>query len=309
MVSSKWIQVESPSPFRFLAALMPPCAQTECERFTGTIENRSTSPPISAILMTAARPARPPPTTIILGAAIRYESDLGRWWFVVGCSSLVVRNLDTTNDPRPFALAHHDILRRVGIQGLRGRSQKAVHADSADRHQAKREREANITKTAARRFSGCNSPFCREQPQAVTEVPGGGDDADGIEGDHPRILKFELDFGERLHGMRGQVHAGKAQEVGVLHHKDERDDAGVTLGGVEPVTGPGIAGDIALALIPDIDAVEAVVGDGNPDEEQFEEKDEGQTIQKFYLFAVGGGTFEGFGVGDEMFEQESADGN
>src|SRR5579859_7501670 len=74
MVSSKWIQVESPSPLRFLAALMPPWAQTEWERFTGTMENRSTSPPISAILMTAERPARPPPTTMILGAAMLYES-------------------------------------------------------------------------------------------------------------------------------------------------------------------------------------------------------------------------------------------
>ena len=59
MVSSKCCQVVSPSPFRFLAALMPPCAQTECERFTGTMENRSTWPPISAILMAApVRPAR-----------------------------------------------------------------------------------------------------------------------------------------------------------------------------------------------------------------------------------------------------------
>src|SRR5215831_866224 len=49
---------------------MPPCAQTECDRFTGTIEKRSTCPPISAILMTAESPANPPPTTIILGAAI-----------------------------------------------------------------------------------------------------------------------------------------------------------------------------------------------------------------------------------------------
>src|SRR2546429_8136470 len=48
---------------------MPPCAHTECERFTGTIENRSTLPPISAILITAESPARPPPTTIIFGAA------------------------------------------------------------------------------------------------------------------------------------------------------------------------------------------------------------------------------------------------
>src|SRR5580693_7995562 len=49
---------------------MPPCAHTECERFTGTIEKRSTLAPISAILMTAESPARPPPITIIFGTAI-----------------------------------------------------------------------------------------------------------------------------------------------------------------------------------------------------------------------------------------------
>src|SRR3954463_14389738 len=69
MVSSKCFQVESPSPLRFLAALMPPCAQTECERLTGTMENRSTCPPASAILMTAESPASPPPTTMTFGAA------------------------------------------------------------------------------------------------------------------------------------------------------------------------------------------------------------------------------------------------
>src|SRR3954471_22573648 len=69
MVSSKCCHVVSPSPFRFFAALMPPCAQTECERFTGTMENKSTVPPFSAILITAESPARPPPTTMILGFA------------------------------------------------------------------------------------------------------------------------------------------------------------------------------------------------------------------------------------------------
>src|SRR5215470_5697309 len=71
MVSSKCCHVVSPSPFRFFAALIPPCAHTECERFTGTMENRSTCPPASAILMTAASPASPPPTTMILGFAIQ----------------------------------------------------------------------------------------------------------------------------------------------------------------------------------------------------------------------------------------------
>src|SRR5215467_6177117 len=49
---------------------MPPCAQTECERLTGTIEKRSTGTPASAILMVVIRPARPPPTTIIRFSAI-----------------------------------------------------------------------------------------------------------------------------------------------------------------------------------------------------------------------------------------------
>src|SRR5580692_11583367 len=70
MVSSKCLKTSSPSPLRFLAALMPPWAQTEWERLTGTMEKRSTLPPASAILMTAASPAKPPPTTMILGAAI-----------------------------------------------------------------------------------------------------------------------------------------------------------------------------------------------------------------------------------------------
>src|SRR6516164_5464829 len=69
MVSSKCLKTSSPSPLRFLAALMPPWAQTEWERLTGTMEKRSTLPPASAILMTAERPASPPPTTMILGVA------------------------------------------------------------------------------------------------------------------------------------------------------------------------------------------------------------------------------------------------
>src|SRR5690606_16795494 len=56
-----------------LQALMPPWAQTLCERLTGTMENRSTGTPSSASLMVAASPASPPPTTItrfLVAAAI-----------------------------------------------------------------------------------------------------------------------------------------------------------------------------------------------------------------------------------------------
>jgi hypothetical protein len=53
----------SPSPLVFTDALMPPCAHTECERFTGTSE-RGRPGPASQSLMTVIRPARPPPTTM-----------------------------------------------------------------------------------------------------------------------------------------------------------------------------------------------------------------------------------------------------
>ena len=69
-VSSRWRQVESFSPFVLMAAFTPPCAHAECERFTGTRENRSTGMPASAILSVAMRPARPPPTTTTLFLAM-----------------------------------------------------------------------------------------------------------------------------------------------------------------------------------------------------------------------------------------------
>src|SRR5581483_6492556 len=53
--------------------------KTECERLTGTMENRSTCPPISAILMTADRPASPPPTTMIFGLAAMIEVVESQW--------------------------------------------------------------------------------------------------------------------------------------------------------------------------------------------------------------------------------------
>src|SRR5215470_9450452 len=64
-VSSKCSQVESPSPLVLTAPLIPPWAHTECERFTGTTENRSTAMPPSAIFIAADNPARPPPTIAI----------------------------------------------------------------------------------------------------------------------------------------------------------------------------------------------------------------------------------------------------
>ncbi len=86
-------------------ALMPPCAHTECERFTGTSEKRSTGTPASQSLMTVISPASPPPTTTTrrtlpdslrltevadLEAAMQVEAGRGKG---AGCQTLEARVL------------------------------------------------------------------------------------------------------------------------------------------------------------------------------------------------------------------------
>src|SRR6202035_406246 len=114
---------------------MPPCAHTECERFTGTMEKRSTFAPISAILMTAASPASPPPMTMILGAAISLHR------LSVRC---------------PFGFS------RVGCVhdgSPRGRSFLEAFAERVQAHQAHRaheqeERKAHLEKSLLRLVAG-----------------------------------------------------------------------------------------------------------------------------------------------------------
>src|SRR5271169_3472225 len=95
--------------------------------------------------------------------------------------------------------------------------------------------------------------------------------------------------------------------ISMLHHVGERDDAGPALRSVKPVARPGISADVGRALIPDVDAVEPVVKNRNPDEEQFQKKNERQAVQKLDLFSVGDRAFEGFGIRDEVFEKKSSD--
>src|SRR5450755_2959007 len=140
-------------------------------------------------------------------------------------------------------------------------------------------------------------------------MPGSGDDANRIESDHPRILKFRLYLGKRLHGMRRQMHAREAQKPSVLHHVGERDDPRPALRSVQPVTGPRISRNIRITLIPDVDAIETVIKNRNPDKEQLQQKNARQAVQKLDLLSIGQRAFEGFGVRDEVFKKEGPDGH
>ncbi len=52
-----------------------------------------------------------------------------------------------------------------------------------------------------------------------------------------------------------------------------------------------------------------MVEDRNPDEKQFQQKNERQAVQKCDLPAIGFGAFERFSVRDEVFEKEGSNGH
>src|SRR6202020_2361855 len=291
MVSSKCFQVESPSPFKFLAALMPPWAHTECERFTGTIENRSTSPPISAILMTAAKPASPPPTTIILGFAILLHRPS-----VGGCGS-------------GMCLIRVDDRRTCGRSVLEPRPER-VQAHQAHGAHKNKQCQACGEESFLRLIARDDSPFRREQPYAIGEVPRGADQSDDIESEQERILYFCLHFAERGHGIVVQVRAGKPHGIGVPDDVKERDATRPALRCVHPIAGPRIIANVAVSAIPDVEAVESVKQDRQPNTEQFQEENQRKIREKTNLAGVGCGTGDRRRDRDQnMFEEEAADRN
>src|SRR5205085_8190006 len=135
---------------------MPPCAQTECERFTGTTEKRSTACPPSAIRIAAARPARPPPTIAmrmsLLGVAI------------------------SVKDTSQQAARPDECKRRI----------------DAHRQQKHTERDARITHHTLRPLANHDAPVNCEQPQPVRKVPDRRGDADHINGQDRVVAKLAL---------------------------------------------------------------------------------------------------------------------
>src|SRR5258708_5822024 len=246
MVSAKCLKTSSPSPLRFLAALMPPWAQTECERLTGTMEKRSTLPPASAILMTAARPARPPPTTMILGvaAAISYLGGLGQkknakyakvaqrsrgllrpdgtGWWNCGCGQ-----------GDAGGLSGHYVFGGVGVFIDDG-----PDADEAHEAEGCAAEAADVAEALAGLFAGGDAPLGGEEPDAVGEVPGGSDHGDDVDGEHPGVGELDLNFGEGCAGVLGERDAAEALPPYVLDDVEEGDDAGDALRDVHQDGGP-----------------------------------------------------------------------
>ncbi len=109
--------------------------------------------------------------------------------------------------------------------------------------------------------------------------------------------------------MLRELDAHEALADDVLPYIDDGDEAGVSLGGVHPIAGPGVVDDVGLAAEPDPNAVEAVIEDGQEDEDPLEDTDEGKAVEELDLVAIGDGAFEGLEVGEDVLEKEGADGD
>jgi len=120
------------------------------------------------------------------------------------------------------------------------------------------------------------------------------------------MLKLQLHFAEGRFRMTQDVNPAKAQMPGVPPHVNEGDGAGPALQSEHPVARPGIIGDVTLAAEPDVEAVERVVKNRQPDPEQLEVENEGEARQQFHLLGVRTGPAGGERIGDEMLDQERA---
>src|SRR5947209_546914 len=128
---------------------MPACAQTECERLTGTTENRLTECPASAIFIAAASPASPPPTIAILIPFV------------------------------PAAISVKDSSEQASVFDESG---LCVDANS---QQHNSNNDAGITGQPLCTLADCYAPVNHKKPDAICEVPDCRNDSDKINGKNP----------------------------------------------------------------------------------------------------------------------------
>ena len=110
-------------------------------------------------------------------------------------------------------------------------------------------------------------------------------------------------------GCSGSWTPSEALTEDVLDDVGEGDKAGDALGDVHPVVGPGVDVDVDAAAEGDPDAVEGVEGEGDEDETPLEDADEREGVEELDLLGVGEGAVPGLEVGDDVLDEEGADGD
>src|SRR5579859_6275021 len=145
------------------------------------MENRSTSPPISAILITADSPASPPPITMILGVAIL----LHRPSVAGGLCARFLRGMNRGMNHGAVLIVVRQRARPERIQTRKPR--RAQHQEK---------RQAHAQQPLLRLVARHNPPFRREQPDPIREVPRSRHQSHYIEQEQSRVHYLMLDLRE-----------------------------------------------------------------------------------------------------------------
>src|ERR1051325_1885882 len=248
---------------------MPPCAQTECERLTGTTEKRSTEWPPSAIFIAAASPASPPPTIAT------------RMPFV----AMSVKNPSEES----------------------ARSDEGHLRVDADGEEQKPYRDARVAGQALRPLAYDDAPVHREEPDAVREVPDGRGDADDVDYEDPQRPELVAHDAERPAGVLGDrevVETGQQAEAEVQdveRYEEEENDSRDALYGVEPVARVRGGEVVRPPLEGDEEAEDRVVDERDEDAERLYEDDVGDGLKVSNRVVEVRGPSHRLRVGREVF--------
>lgn len=118
-----------------------------------------------------------------------------------------------------------------------------------------------------------DAPLAGEIPEAVAEMEGRRDDSDYVECEIVGILHGVGDVGVGRHAA-----GGEALDPNVPADEEEGDDAAPALQDVKPVGHPGVAEGVGFALPPDIETVEGVEEDGEPNAQGLDEQAPGDGL-------------------------------
>src|SRR5580704_135577 len=114
-------------------------------------------------------------------------------------------------------------------------------------------------------------------------MPRSRDQAHYIKNEQWSLQNFRLHLAERSVREGVQVHAGKAHGPRMPENVDKGDAAGPALGRIHPVAGPGIFHRISVSAVPDVETVECVERDWQPDAEQLKKEDQREICEKAHL--------------------------
>ena len=151
---------------------------------------------------------------------------------------------------------------------------------------------------------GGKSPLAKKIPDAHAQMKRRGEHTNHEKREIPRIWQI---IGDRCVG--GTAVGDPALGVKVPADINEGHEPGPTLQGVEPVAHPRILRNVRLAAQPDINAVTAVIQNGQKNKHPFHKNSVRNGLQILGSLIVFLRADQGRAVGPEMLGQKCANGN